>query len=85
MGVIEPAKFNHIVSPVLAYYSDEQVINAMKAFRENRDNLKSDRDKSFSRLDTLVSEIAEWVRLGAMPLMDEFHMPTERGLRGIYA
>ncbi len=83
VGIIDPARFAKLFSPALDVYTGEQIVAAVEAFAEVRDAV-SERERGFMGVQRFADTLAEWVRLGAMPLTDANGTPTERGRRGVF-
>ncbi len=82
MGAMTYSRFRKELLPVFQAqherFTAEQIANAVEAFYDG----KSSDDPRFQGKWTIkrfASELPNWVRLGAMDLVDEWGMPTERG------
>jgi hypothetical protein len=83
VGEVEHGRFGKRFSDVVksGRYPVRDLARAIDAFAENRDAIR-ERDRPFRTLEKFADELADWVRLGRMPVSTALG-PTERGLRGL--
>lgn len=78
-GPVDFATFRRETAPLFpTHYTTEQIHHALECWGQWVETLTPDKAK-FERATTFTQNAARWVELGAMPLVDQWGVVTERG------